>query len=162
MQVCMPSSSETSVASKGLLALAAIDHPWLRPIARLMPELSYYSIVSAVALAVDLIIFTALTRGGMRAAAAGLVGYSVGLVLHYILSLRFVFETKGSDKSSYRRFIEFVVSGLIGLAITWLIIGVATEWLHLPALIGKVCAVGISFFVVFLLRRGIVFAGRRH
>ncbi len=154
----MSSSINSSVAPKVSFAL---DHPWLRPIARLMPELSYYTIVSAVALSVDLILFTGLTRSGMRAAAAGLVGYSVGLVLHYILSVRFVFETNGSDKSNVRRFTEFVASGLIGLAITWLIIGVATEWLHLPALIGKVGAVGTSFIVVFMLRRGIVFARSR-
>jgi putative flippase GtrA len=151
----------SSVLIKAALAQAALEHPWLRPIARLMPELSYYTIVSAVALAVDLVLFTALTRGGMRAAVAGLCGYSTGLVLHYILSVRFVFETRGQDKSTVRQFVEFVVSGLIGLAITWLIIAVATEWLHLPALIGKIGAVGMSFIVVFLLRRGIVFAGRR-
>ena len=151
----------SSVSIKAALAQAALEHPWLRPIARLMPELSYYTIVSAVALAVDLVLFTALTRGGMRAAVAGLFGYSVGLVLHYILSVRFVFEAHGQNKSTLRQFIEFVISGLIGLAITWLIIGAATEWLLLPALIGKIGAVGTSFVVVFLLRRGIVFAGRR-
>jgi putative flippase GtrA len=157
----MSSGFSSSVSIKAAFTQAALEHPWLRPLARLMPELSYYTIVSAVALAVDLVLFTALTRGGMRAAVAGLCGYSVGLVLHYILSVRFVFEARSQDKSTVRQFIEFVVSGLIGLAITWLIIAVATEWLHLPALIGKIGAVGTSFIVVFLLRRGIVFAGRR-
>jgi putative flippase GtrA len=157
----MSSGFGSPVSIKAAIAQAALEHPWLRPIARLMPELSYYTIVSAVALAVDLVLFTGLTRGGMRAAVAGLCGYSAGLVLHYILSVRYVFEARGKDKSTVRQFIEFVVSGLIGLAITWLIIAVATEWLHLPALIGKICAVGTSFIIVFLLRRGIVFAGRR-
>lgn len=104
---------------------------------------------------------TALTRGGTRAAVAGIVGYSFGLVLHYVLSIRYVFQTDVSIKGGLRRFVEFVLSGLIGVAITWLIIAVATEVLHLPALIGKVAAVGTSFVIVFLLRRGIVFAGRK-
>ena len=144
------------------LDLASRGPPLLAPIARLMPELSYYTIVSAVALGVDLGIFTALTRGGMRPALAGISGYAVGLVLHYGLSVRFVFATSGSAKSSSRRFVEFVLSGLVGLCLTWAIIGATTEMLHLPALAGKIAAVGTSFIVVFLLRRGIVFAtGRR-
>jgi putative flippase GtrA len=52
------------------------------------------------------------------------------------------------------------LSGLIGVAITWGIILVATEFLHLPAMFGKIVAVGTSFVIVFLLRRGIVFASR--
>jgi putative flippase GtrA len=139
-----------------------LSHPLLRPLVRLMPELSYYAIVSAVALTVDLIVYAALTRGGMRAAAAGIIGYSVGLVLHYFLSVGFVFKAATAAKNGLRRFAEFVLSGLIGLAITWLMIAFATELLHLPPLIGKVAAVGTSFIVVFMLRKGIVFAGRAH
>lgn len=144
-----------------LVDLSRVTHPLLVPVARLMPELSYYTIVSAVALCVDLAIFAALTSGGMRAAAAGIVGYAVGIVVHYGLSIRFVFNTSTAAKAGLRRFVEFVVSGLIGLALTWLIIAVSTEALHLPALLGKIAAVGISFLVVFALRKGIVFAGRQ-
>lgn len=136
--------------------------PWfLKPIARLMPELSYYTIVSAVALGVDLVIFTGLARSGVRAAAAGIIGYAVGLLVHYILSVRFVFETEGSTKSGLRRFAEFVVSGGVGILITWAIIAFSTEVLHFPALLAKAGAVGTSFIVVFILRKGIVFAKER-
>ncbi len=92
---------------------------------------------------------------------AGIAGYTVGLVLHYILSSRFVFDTTGSTKSNWRRFAEFVVSGGVGMLITWAIIAFSTEVLHIPALIGKMLAVGTSFIVVFLLRRGIVFGETR-
>jgi putative flippase GtrA len=156
----MASQSETSGVDKVILTDVALEHPWLRPLARLMPELSYYTVVSAAALAIDMLVFSALTRGGMRAAVAGIVGYAVGLVVHYGLSVRFVFNTANSSKSVLRRFVEFVLSGLIGVAITWGIILVATEFLHLPAMFGKIVAVGTSFVIVFLLRRGIVFASR--
>jgi putative flippase GtrA len=133
----------------------------LQPLARLMPELSYYTIVSAIALAVDLVVFNVLQFGGMRATMAGIAGYGTGLMLHYLLSKHFVFEVQTDGKSELRRFAEFCVSGAVGLLMTWAIIGVATEWLHLPAMIGKIAAVGTSFIVVFLLRKSIVFAGRR-
>jgi putative flippase GtrA len=154
-------SIEPPATAKPVLDLAGVTHPLLRPLARLMPELSYYTLVSAVALGVDLLFFTGLTQGGMRASLAGIIGYSVGLVLHYILSVRFVFDTSRAAKQGLRRFVEFVLSGAIGLGVTWLIITVSTELLHLPALIGKIAAVGVAFIVVFLLRRGIVFAARR-
>jgi putative flippase GtrA len=139
---------------------AGIAHPLVRPIARLMPELSAYTLVSAIALVVDLVIFQALTRGGMRAAMAGIGGYGVGLLLHYVLSARFVFTASHGSKTGPRRFFEFVVSGLIGIAITWVIIAAATEVLHLPPLIGKIAAVGVSFVVVFIVRKSVVFADR--
>jgi putative flippase GtrA len=125
-----------------------------------MPELSYYTVVSAVALGIDLAIFTGLTSAGSKARWAGVIGYAVGLIVHYILSSWYVFDTRGSAKSGVRRFIEFVVSGAVGVAITWAIISVSVDVLHLPALVGKIAAVGVAFIVVFLLRRGIVFADR--
>jgi putative flippase GtrA len=133
----------------------------LRPLARLMPQLSYYTVVSALALGLDLAIFKTLVLSGARASVAGIAGYAIGLVLHYALSARYVFETEGSSKSGLRRFVEFCLSGLIGLFITWGVILIATEWLGLPALVGKIGAVGTSFVVVFLLRRGVVFAKPR-
>ena len=41
------------------------------------------------------------------------------------------------------------------------VIAFSTDVLHLPALIGKIGAVGTSFIVVFILRKGIVFAKER-
>jgi putative flippase GtrA len=154
-------ASDAVSANVRWLAPLAAAHPLLRPIARLMPELSYYTLVSAVALAIDLVIFHVLTLGGMRAAVAGVFGYGVGLILHYGLSVRYVFKASCETKTRLRRFAEFVVSGLIGIAITWLIIALATELLHLPPLIGKIAAVGVSFVTVFILRKSIVFADRR-
>lgn len=133
----------------------------LQPLARLMPELSYYTIVSAIALAVDLAIFSMLAYGGMRASIAGIAGYCTGLMLHYLLSKHFVFEIRNDKKPEVRRFFEFCVSGAVGALITWAIIGIATEWLHFPAMIGKIAAVGTSFIVVFALRKSIVFATAR-
>lgn len=143
-------------ASSSSLAFANAP-AWL---ARLMPELSYYTIVSIIALGVDLVVFNGLVLGDMRPALAGVAGYAIGMVVHYLLSSRYVFDTSGSDKTNVRRFGEFALSGAVGLAITWALIHLATDVAHLPAMVGKIAAVGTSFIVVFLLRRGIVFAGR--
>jgi putative flippase GtrA len=77
------------------------------------------------------------------------------------LSKRYVFEMRADDKSEAQRFGEFCLSGAVGALLTWSIIAVATEFLHLPAMIGKIAAVGTSFIVVFILRKSIVFARAR-
>jgi putative flippase GtrA len=125
---------------------------------RLLPQLSHYTMVSAAALAVDLSLFWSLTQSGMRASIAGIIGYMAGMIMHYLLSVRFVFDVSGQEKSTARRFGEFAVSGVVGLAITWSIIKLVSEGLGFPPLIGKVAAIGVSFVSVYLIRRGIVFA----
>jgi putative flippase GtrA len=151
----------TTSAQREPFDLAARFPLVFQPLARLMPELSYYTIVSAVALMVDLAIFNMLAYSGMRASLAGIAGYSAGLLLHYLLSKHFVFETSADGKHEARRFAEFCISGAVGALITWAIITLATERLMLPAMVGKIAAVGTSFIVVFILRKSIVFAGKR-
>jgi putative flippase GtrA len=129
--------------------------------AGLLPQLSAYTVASALALGVDLATFNALLLTGMRAALAGVVGYAAGLVLHYFLSSRYVFRTIDTTKTGAQRFAEFGLSGAVGIAMTWGIIHVATDFAHLPAMVGKAAAVAASFIVVFVLRRSIVFAGAR-
>jgi putative flippase GtrA len=124
----------------------------------MLPQVSAYIVVSALALAIDLAMFQSLVGAGLRPKLAGITGYLTGLALHYILSSRFVFDISSSTKSATQRRIEFLLSGLIGVLLTWGIIWVATEALLLHPIIAKGGAVGVSFVVVFLIRRHIVFA----
>ncbi len=156
MSATSPPTAPAAQLPNAASRLATHAPVWL---VRLTPELSYYTIASVVALGVDLAIFNALVLGGTRAGVAGITGYLTGMIVHYVLSARFVFDTANSSKSDACRFAEFALSGAIGLAITWGLIHLATDISHLPAMAGKIAAVGTSFVVVFLLRRGIVFAG---
>lgn len=124
----------------------------------LMPKLSRYAIVSIAALVLDFTVYISLTQADVSPTLAGIVGYSFGLLLHYTLSVRFVFDQRASDKSMRRTFAEFVISGLLGLVLTALVIWIATTFLGLPALIAKGVAVVASFLAVFAMRHTIVFA----
>ena len=87
--------------------------------AGLFPQLSRYAIVSALALGLDAAVLLVLTHGlSMRAALAGVIGYTTGLVLHFALSTRFVFDAGQAAKSRARLFAEFAATGVVGLAIT--------------------------------------------
>jgi putative flippase GtrA len=116
--------------------------------------------VSALALFTDVLIYTDLVHSGIRAPLAGIVGYTIGMVVHFVLSCRYVFDTTLVRKSEGRLFSEFVISGVMGLALTAIVIWIITEILHQGAAVAKVTAVGVSFLAVFAFRRSVVFATR--
>jgi putative flippase GtrA len=140
--------------------LADIAPGWLRPLVAVLPRLSRYTLVSVAALSLDLTVFSAWTAASGQATIAAVVGYSCGMLLHYVLSAQFVFDASATRKSARRTLVEFAASGLVGLAMTAGVIAVATSGLGLPALIAKIIAVGSSFLTVFWLRSAIVFKPR--
>jgi putative flippase GtrA len=123
-----------------------------------VPQLSRYSLVSAVALGVDFAVFLILNAGIGLPMLSGVAGYACGIVVHYQLSRRFVFDAARSSKSAQRMFSEFVASGLVGLAVTAGVIALATLGFGLQPLVAKILAVGASFVGVFIIRRTFVFA----
>jgi putative flippase GtrA len=129
----------------------------LEPLRAIAPQLSRYAAVSALALGLDFSVFLTPNSAIGHPTLSGVLGYAGGMVLHYQLSRIFVFATAASAKSAHRRFVEFVVSGLIGLAVTAAVIGVATGIGATPIL-AKVMAAGASFLGVYVIRRSIVFA----
>jgi putative flippase GtrA len=123
-----------------------------------VPQLSRYSLVSAIALGVDFAAYVALCALGAEAPLAGIVGYAAGMLVHYFLSSNLVFDVARSPKSAARRLTEFVFSGVLGLILTGLTIAVLTEHFSLAPLAAKIFAALVSFTAVFLIRRWFVFA----
>lgn len=115
-----------------------------------------YGGVSTLALGLDILVFRMLINA-LGVPIASVIGYSIGLVLHFVLSRRFVFDCSRSEKPQIRLFGEFAVSGLIGICITWIITSVATNVFGLGPMISKGLAIGPTFIAVFLLRRTFVF-----
>jgi putative flippase GtrA len=132
----------------------------LAPVLAVLPQFSRYTLVSALALILDFAVYLLLAAGGTKVALAGALGYACGLALHYVLSVRYVFDAQAAHKAQSRLFAEFAVSGLAGMAITALVIAAAVDAGDMPLLPAKAVAVGVSFLVVFVLRRSVVFAGR--
>ena len=112
-------------------------------------------------LILDFTVYLLLAASGMTVALAAAFGYACGLALHYLLSVRYVFDPRAANKAQTRLLAEFALSGVAGMAITALVIALTVDLGGMPLLPAKVLAVGVSFLVVFALRRGVVFADRR-
>jgi putative flippase GtrA len=131
--------------------------PLLQHALAVAPQFGRYALVSALALALDFAVFLALNDTIGHATLSGVIGYGAGIILHFLLSKRFVFEPT-SGKAAHRLFAEFVASGLVGLAVTAGIIALATGTFGLAPIVAKVLAAAGSFIGVFLIRRTVVFA----
>lgn len=140
----------------------ANSHPWQSSLALLRHEmtaqLARYALVSALALALDFSLFLILNDVSGHPTLSGVCGYAAGIVLHYFLSRRFVFDVGGSTKAAHRRFVEFVASGGVGLLVTGVAISVATGLFGATPIAAKLLAAAASFIGVFLIRRKFVFA----
>ena len=120
-----------------------------------------YLIASVVALAVDVGCFMLLLAGSVQPALASAIGYSVGILAHWILSSRTVF-TDGVAMRGVQRMQQkalFVISAMAGLMVTIAIVG-AADMAALDPRIAKLVAIAASFTLTWLLRSRIVFRSR--
>lgn len=152
----VPTELAATMAAGASRSLASAIRGFKR--GRLVSQLSAYTAVSVVALAFDVSIFLSLEASGCNASLSAAAGYSAGLVLHFIMSIYFVFDAQRTGKGYGRLFTEFAFSGLAGLITTVAIVTLAIEVLHLDPGAAKLFAVVISFALTFALRRYLVFA----
>ena len=117
-----------------------------------------YAIASLGALAVDTGSFLALLASQMPPIAASAIGYTLGIVAHWLLSSRKVFtdQLAPSGLARTRQKALFLISALIGLALTTLVVGLATRVGADPRL-AKLFAIVTSFAATWLLRQRVVF-----
>ena len=117
-----------------------------------------YLLASISALAVDLGVFLVLIETHFGPAGASALAYSAGIVAHWLLSSRRVFASSvapGGPERTKQKML-FVLSALIGLALTAAIVGAASGAGINPRL-AKLVAVVVSFGATWLLRERIVF-----
>ncbi len=117
-----------------------------------------YLIASVLALAADMGSFLILLDAGLAAVAASSLGYAIGIVAHWLLSSRTVFAVGVAERGPARtkQKAMFVMSALVGLALTTAIVGTG-DLAGLDPRLAKIFAVGVSFVATWLLRQRVVF-----
>jgi putative flippase GtrA len=121
-----------------------------------------YLLASVGALAVDFGSFLALLSLGVLAAGASALSYSFGILAHWLLSSRTVFQDTVAERGVERtkQKAMFVISALLGLALTTAVVGGA-DLAGIDPRPAKLFAVGASFLLTWSLRSKIVFRERR-
>jgi putative flippase GtrA len=125
------------------------------------PTFLRYLAASVVALVVDTLVLWGLLAGGTATAAASALGYSVGIVVHWLISSRLVFAS-GAIAGGAGRWQQkglFLGSAFVGLTLTVAVVSLG-EALGLDPRLAKLPAIAISFIAIYVLRKRIVFALR--
>lgn len=119
-----------------------------------------YILASVGALAVDVGSFLAFMAIGVAASPASALGYSLGILAHWLMSSRAVFQDtvaeSGVERTKQKAL--FVISALVGLALTTAIVG-AGDYAGGDPRLAKLVAIVVSFTATWLLRSKIVFRG---
>jgi putative flippase GtrA len=143
-----------------------VDHTLIRPLTALAAKLGdirflRYLAASIGALAVDVGAFLAAMALGMGAGPASALGYSLGILAHWLMSSRAVFQDSVAlhGRERTRQKALFVLSALVGLALTTLIVTLADRAGIDPRL-AKGAAIAVSFAATWLIRAKIVFQTR--
>lgn len=124
-------------------------------------DLPRYFAASLLALAADMATLSACLRLlGLGLAWSATLGFVVGAVVAYVLSIRWVFRERAFGNAPAFEFLSFVAIGIAGLGITQLVLWIGvTEFRLLPEAV-KLAAAGITFAFNYLVRRTLLFAAR--
>ena len=120
-----------------------------------------YFAASAIALAVDVGLLSGLVfLAGVNYLIATPIGFSCGLVVIYVLSIRWVFQQR-RVKDSRAEFTLFAALGLTGLGLNQLVVYTAVDGLGLPVIAGKLISAGLVFCFNFASRKFLLFTRYR-
>jgi len=120
-------------------------------------EFVSYAAASALALAGDfgtLVLLTELV--GVHYLLSAAIGFSIGILITYVLSVRWVFSTRRLANVWAERAI-FVLIGIAGLVINHIVMLGLTEFALLPYAISKLASVGLVFTFNFSVRKTVLF-----
>lgn len=116
-------------------------------------EILLYLAVSALAWLVDVaVLYFAAMQLDMPHYLAAAVGYLVGLLVHYVLSVRYVFVYRRMAGQWRTELLIYLLSGLLGVALSAGIVHVGSL-LGLRLIISKLIATGVTFIAVFGVRK---------
>ncbi len=140
---------------------------------KLLNQILKFGVVGVVCFGIDfvitLIVAALCRKAGMETTAAALVGafwgFTISVIVNYILSMKFVFERR-DDMDRRREFVIFVILSLIGLALNELIIKISIDVVYVritalhdiltPGIVtagAKIVATGIVMVYNFVTRK---------
>ena len=121
-------------------------------------EFVKYFVASLLALLVDYSTYWFLAHNKfMELTFAGSTGYTFGLVVAYLLISNKVFNNGWLKKHRIYELLLFIISGILGLAITYFTISLYVTRFGENLHEAKLLAITFSFICVYIFRKFIVF-----
>lgn len=127
--------------------------------AALRHDLIRYFAASAIALAVDLgTLSVCLRLLHFSLGWSASIGFTIGALVAYLLSIRWVFRQRAFADAPAVEFLAFVGIGVAGLGITQLLLWLGVIKLHLLPELVKLAAAVVTFAFNYLVRKTLLFA----
>lgn len=122
-----------------------------------------YFVASLLALAADLATLSLCLRVlhfGLGWSAS--IGFGVGALVAYLLSIRWVFRQRAFASAPAVEFLAFVGIGIAGLGLTQVLLWLGVVKLHLLPELVKLAAAVVTFVFNYLVRKTLLFAASAH
>lgn len=158
MSAKIPGLKGNHTGARGLLyGREVYKHLWQRPPAPITLELVRYTCVGGLASLVDVGILVGLTSWvGMYYLHAAAIGFGLGLITSYLLSIAWVFQ----ERKFHNPFVEvglFTLIGGLGLLGNGICMWLLTEYAHLHYLCSKLVSALLVFLWNFVAKKYVLF-----
>ena len=120
---------------------------------KLIEQIMKFGVVGVVCFLIDYGLMILLTeKFGVEYLISSGISFSVSVIVNYILSLTFVFDT-GKGQNKIAEFVIFVVLSVIGLGINQVLMWICVEKLHIHYMISKIGVTGVVMVYNFITRK---------
>jgi putative flippase GtrA len=119
------------------------------------PELWRYLVIAVVLVGVEVVTFQLMLWAGISYLIATPVSMIIAIVLNWLLSRLWVFKHR--PHRSAKEFTLVVIASVIGLALQLAVTIFVVQVAHGAPLLGKLIAIGVTFFWNFWFRKKYIF-----
>jgi putative flippase GtrA len=120
-------------------------------------SIAIYFIVGGISFLANFCTFIVLIKAfGLFWLFANVAGFLVGTWVNYVLSIKFVFESRIFSRRHHEVFLTVIVS-VVGVLMESLLISLAHDRMNLSIVLSKIIAAGLVFFWNYGARRFLVF-----
>lgn len=129
-----------------------------RPPSRYLAQFTRYAMVGALAFGIDtLSLYLLVEFAGLHYLLAATLAYLLGILCHYLVAIRWVFDVRRLPRWQHELAIYAAV-GVAGLGLNVLTIGLLVEQAGLGYLPAKVMAGALIVFFNFAARKFLLFS----